>query len=121
MLNDMPLFSLWFDFTDWMLEHTEKFPKHIRVSFSVRLENLTLDIMQDIIQARYSHKKVYLENINSNLNILRVLVRLSFKRKYLNMNSYQFASNKINEAGRMVGGWLKYNNEESNEDLFESL
>lgn len=108
MKPDPPLFVLWYDFTQWLLAKTGKFPKRVRFSFSNRIDNLALDIIEAIVEARYSaQKRAILRRIDLNLEKLRVLLRMCFDQRYLDTKGYEFAARKINEAGKMVGGWRK--------------
>ena len=102
------LFVLWYDFTKWLLDKTEKFPRKVRFSFSNRIDNLSLDIIEGIIEARYSrNKKDILRRIDLNMEKLRVLLRMCHDLRHLDTKGYEFAARKINEAGKMVGGWRK--------------
>ena len=102
------MFVLWYDFTKWLLNKTEKFPRKVRFSFGNRIDNLSLDIIEGIIEARYSrNKKEMLRRIDLNMEKLRVLLRMCHDLRYLDTKGYEFAARKINEAGRMVGGWRK--------------
>lgn len=108
MSPDPPLFVLWYDFTVWLLNKTEKFPKKVRFSLSNRIDNLALDIIEGIIEARYSkRKKEVLRRIDLAMERLRILLRMCHDFRHLDHKGYEFASRKINEAGRMVGGWRK--------------
>ena len=120
MSDNVPVFTLWEEFVIWMLHHTDKFPKSKRFSFSLRIENLILDILQDIVRASYSkpYQKIqYLESINLNLTVLRIFLRVAMKEKYLTYNSYEFATEKIEEVGKMIGGWKKSLDEKSKPSL----
>lgn len=102
------LFVLWYDFSKWLFEKTEKFPKKVRFLFSDRINNLALDIIEGIVEAQYSRCKLdMLRHIDLNMEKLRVLLRMSYDLRYLDHNGYEFASRKLSEAGRMVGGWRK--------------
>jgi len=108
VIPDPPLFVQWYDFSKWLLNKTEKFPKKVRFTFSTRIDNLALDIMEGIIEARYSKKKMdILRRIDLGMEKLRVLLRMCHDMEYLDHKGYEFASRKINEAGKMVGGWRK--------------
>jgi len=74
----------------------------------VRIENLALDIIEGIIEARYSgERKAILRRIDLDLEKLRVLLRMCHDLRYLDGKGYEFASRQINEAGKMIGGWRK--------------
>jgi hypothetical protein len=108
MTPEPQLFVLWYDFSKWLLDKTEKFPRKVRFSFSNRIDNLTLEIIEGIIEARYSKNKYStLRRIDLNMEKLRILLRMCHDLKYLDSNGYEFASRKINEAGKMAGGWRK--------------
>jgi len=108
MIPDPPLFVLWYDFSKWLLNKTEKFPKKIRFTLTNRIDNLALDIIEGIIEARYSRKKKdVLRRVDLSMEKLRVLLRMCHDLEYLDSKGYEFASKKINEAGKMVGGWRK--------------
>ncbi len=60
-MPDPPLFVLWYDFLNWLLQKTEKMPKNIRFTLTSRIDNLALDIIEGIIEARYSRQKEILK------------------------------------------------------------
>jgi hypothetical protein len=106
VIPEPPLFVLWYDVSKWLLNKTEKFPKKVRFSFSNRIDNLALDILEGVIEARYSkEKKEVLRRIDLNMEKLRVLLRMCHDMQYLDHKGYEFAAKKINESGKMVGGW----------------
>lgn len=108
MIPDPPLFVLWYDFANWLLKKTEKFPKNVRFTLTRRIENLALDILEGIIEARYEREKMAaLKRIDLKMERLRVLLRLCCDRRHLDSKGYEYCSRKINEAGRMIGGWRK--------------
>ena len=55
--QDLPVFVKWIDFLEWLLPVTERFPKRVRFSFSERINQLALDIVEDLVEARYSNNK----------------------------------------------------------------
>ena len=84
-------------------------PKKIRFSLSNRIADLALNIIEGIIEARYSKEKgEILHKIDLNMEKLQVILRICHDLKYLDHKGYELASKKIHEAGKMVGGWRKY-------------
>ena len=70
---------------------------------------LALDILECLIEARYSKNKTHLlRQINLLLEKLRVLLRIAHHEKYLATNAYEYASREIQRAGQMTGGWLRH-------------
>jgi len=105
---ELPLFTHWSEFLKWILGRTEKFPRRVRQSITIRVENLALDILDDIIAARYTRDRApILERMNLNLERLRVLLRICHERGFLPHEAYAFGARHLVEAGRMIGGWRK--------------
>ena len=110
--NEMLIFTKWVDFIEWLLLALDKFPKKVRFTFTQRIENLALDIVEDLVEARYTtNRKAILKRANLRLEKLRVLIRIGQKMRYLSTESYRYAAKSIDEIGRMLGGWMKSSNE----------
>jgi four helix bundle protein len=108
MREDFPLFVRWYDATDWILDTVERFPKSVRFTLSTRIANLTLDIMERIIEAIYSKERMHiLREANLYMEKLRVMFRISYRRKYLSHRQYEYVSDMLNETGKMLGGWMR--------------
>ncbi len=106
--GDLPIFIKWHEFLSWMFLTTEKFPKKARFTLSDRLNNLALDMVEDLIEARYSKEKWRtLQRSNLRLEKIRVLLRIAFEQKFLAHASYKHAMYLLNEIGSMIGGWMR--------------
>lgn len=98
----------WYDFTRWLLERIDSFPKNQRFVFGTRLADHALDVLETLVEASYSRRKSeLLARVNRKIEVLRWLVRLAKDRKVLTEKQYLFAFKGLAECGRMVGGWLK--------------
>lgn len=106
--DDLPVFVKWVEFLKWLLPTTEKFPKRVRFTFSSRIDNLALDIVEDLVEARYTKRKAErLKAVNLKLERLRVLLRICHDLQYLSHQGYAFAVRSVDEVGRMIGGWIR--------------
>jgi hypothetical protein len=93
---------------------TEKFPKRVRFTIANRIDNLALDIVEDLVEAQYTrNKQAILKRANLRLEKLRILLRISCDQYHLSYNTYEYAIRSINEVGRMLGGWIKQQQETS--------
>lgn len=109
--SDLPIFAKWTDFLKWLHFKTEKFPKKVRFTFSNRINNLALDIVESLVEARYSRSKFLpLKQTNLNLEKLRILFRIAYESKIVPYETYEHGVKKLNEVGRMLGGWMKSSN-----------
>ncbi len=106
--EDLPVFVKWMDFLKWLLDTTEKFPKKVRFTHVIRIQDIALDVVEELVAARYTKAKIpHLMKVNLNLEKIRVLLRISFESRYLPHDAYKKAMQGINETGRMVGGWIR--------------
>ena len=106
--DNLILFERWMDTTKWVLEQTARFPKRLRQSLTSRVENTTLEVLEGVTTAAYRKDRIEtLAKINDGLNRLRVLVRLSHELRLLSDGQYEQAARRIDEAGRILGGWMK--------------
>ena len=109
------LLLFWESFLDELLDRTQHFPKNARFTFSSRLDGLALDVYESLIEARYSRSpEKHLRSVNLLLEKLRLLLRLSYRRDFLSERGLRVLIEKLDEAGRMVGGWLGKRSERRN-------
>ena len=109
-MTELPLFVHWERTLNDLLDRTMKFPKAVRFTFSTRIDNCALDVMERVVAARYARQREtgdHLEAIDRDLARLRILLRLCHSRRYLDPGGYEHVMRNIDEAGRMVGGWRK--------------
>lgn len=59
-----------------------------------------------IINKKY-HKKTTMRELDTEIEMLRVQVRLAKNLRYVDLKKYEVLSKKINEIGKMLGGWIK--------------
>jgi hypothetical protein len=110
LTNRPPVYALLVGFTGWTLDHTTSLPKSHRFTFGERVDRLTLDCLELTLEAMYAtpdKKAVPLRRMNLNLEKLRIFWRLICDRRWISQQQLLFVSQKLDEIGRMVGGWLK--------------
>ena len=92
-----------------LLTRTGRFPKQVRFTFTTRIDNLALDVLERIIEARYTHARApILREANLAIDKLRVLLRLCHDHGILDARGFENVVRNLDEAGRMVGGWQKH-------------
>ncbi len=102
------LYKKFYDFTLWLTNHTGKFPKSHRFSYSVKLESLLIDTLFQINRANNAKvKDKYFPAIDRNLDEIEILLRLSKDLKFINFTSYEFAFRSMDEIRKIFGGWSK--------------
>lgn len=94
----------------WTFDRSADFPKCHRFTFGQRLDGLTLDGLLLLTRAIFSSrdsKAPLLIEFNLLLEQLRVLWRLAHNRQWISQQQLVFVTGKIDELGRMAGGWLR--------------
>ena len=100
----------WEQVLDDLLDRTQRFPKAVRFTFSTRLDNHGLDILEELVEARFASGRSLsgsLATVDRRLTRLRVLLRLAHKRHYLDTGGFEHVMRGVDEVGRMVGGWRR--------------
>ena len=106
--SELPIFVKWMDFLKWLMPVMDRLPKKVRFTLSNRISNLALDLVEDLVEARYSRNKTtLLRGANLKLEKLRVLMRISFESGLIPMATFKHSAMALNEVGKMLGGWLK--------------
>jgi hypothetical protein len=108
-LKESPLFVKTYDFLIWLSNHTSQFPKSERFRLAKRIEDTCFDFYEGIIHAARNNaeRKVCLEVADERLYLLKVYMRLAKDRGFSSPSQYQYASEKLIEIGKLLGGWLK--------------
>lgn len=89
----------------------EKYPKSERYAMVTTIKNTTYDGIKCILKAYKEYQKnqkyCYLNSLDTTLKMLKVFIRVSYKRKYINAKNYTAWSKKITNIGNLLGGWIK--------------
>lgn len=93
-----------------LLDRTSDFPRAQRFTFASRIDGLALDVLEELVRARWSRrpeKARLLAAADADFAVLRVLVRLCFERRLLARAGFEQVVRDLDEAGRMLGGWRR--------------
>jgi hypothetical protein len=97
-----------YDFVLWLLPKVENFPRAHRFTVGERLTTHGLDLLTSLVEAAYAREKAgLLEQAGRKVNSTRLLLRMAKDLKLMSMDAYGFSAEKLDEIGRMVGGWSK--------------
>jgi len=107
---DIPIIKTVSDLYIQFHEYRKLVPKHDRFTIYERSEAILLQILENLFEAGYlgkSQKLPLLEQASIKLNVFRFLVRTMKETRTLDMKKYQVLQQKIDELGRMLGGWIR--------------
>ncbi len=109
-VEDIRIYQVYLDFISYIEMITEKFPRHTKVGIVKVIKDNLYSGMKDILLAYKAFDKKeklsYLNDLDIVLKMLKVLARISYKKKYINVNNYGAWSRKINNVGTALGGWI---------------
>ncbi len=90
---------------------TEKYPKYERYGIVSDIKKIVYEGLNNLILACKEYNKTkrleYLNLLDTNLKVLKALVRISYKRKYINSTNYGAWSRKITNVCNLNGGFIK--------------
>lgn len=104
------LLAKWYDYTKWVLDRVDGFPKNQRFVLGTRLADCVLQVMELLAEASYAKgasKSELLISANRRLESVKWLVRLTKDRNLLSARQFSFSSSALEECGRMLGGWIR--------------
>ena len=114
MIKDLEGLEIYKKYTDlYYYEYMiiEKFPKFERDGLCFDIRNTTYKGLEEIIKAEKTYNKTerlkHLNNLDVHMKILKMLVRISYKKKYINSKNYKSWSIKITNVTNLLGGWIK--------------
>lgn len=87
-----------------------KLEKRRRYSIGLSLENSVLDCMEILIMAKNAPKTLkagYLIKASSKLEVSTLKLRIVLELRLINETKIFQLQSKLDEIGRMLGGWLK--------------
>lgn len=98
-----------------MIYYTEnitlKYPKSEKGAMVDEIKKITYNGMRKIILANKEFNKIkriiILNEIDVELKMLKVMIRVSYRKKYINSKNYSAWSKKIYNIGNLLGGWIK--------------
>jgi hypothetical protein len=99
-----------YDFYAELYLMVEKMPKKDKYALGEKLQKITLDFLELLITAGNKPKDEkfpFLELANTKLEILKITIRLAHEVKAIPTNKYNSLELKLQEVGRMLGGWIK--------------
>ena len=86
------------------------FPKDSRYTLGAKIDSRFLEAIELIIKASYSdklEKLISLKNASVKLDLLKFFLQIAWEIKSLDNKKYIKIYEKLNEVGKMLGGWIK--------------
>lgn len=85
-------------------------PKSSRYAIGLRIENRFLDLLEISYTAYFTQKNDKKERVSEcifTLDIIKFLISTAWEGKILAHRQYEVIALKLDEVGKMLGGWKK--------------
>jgi len=107
-MQKLEIYQRHYDLILYMYPIIKRMPKSERHVLSQHIRHSLLDIAKMIVEANKSRRKLpVLYRIDVELEKLRLLIRLAKDLKFISVRRYGIMAERIDEIGRMLGGWIK--------------
>jgi hypothetical protein len=90
--------------------YLSQFPKANRFTIGSKIDILFLEAIEYSFSASYAHnteKQIFLNRSISKVDLIKLLLQLSWEIKALDNKKYIHLSLQFSEIGKMLGGWKK--------------
>ncbi len=110
-LENLEIYKQYVELIYYCTSLVMKYPKSERFCLAQDIKNVTYAGLRDVIYAQKEYntkERLHLLNeLDANLKILKVFVRISYKKKYINIRNYTAWSKKLANISNMTWGWIK--------------
>ena len=103
-----PALEAMYQLTRWLIPTLDRFPRRQKFLLGDRIQSTALTGLERLVEATFTRNRArLLDRVNVDLDKLRLLMRLSKELGYLDARRYEHAARRIDEVGRLVGGWRR--------------
>ena len=109
-IHDTPLFQKSYDLYKNLHEQVKKYSKGDRYSLGEETKKKTLELIEAVTKAGHARKEwkaPLIEQAIISLELAKVFTRLGYDTRSLNQQQYLGLQERIQEIGRMLGGWKR--------------
>ncbi|GAB6173266.1 MAG: diversity-generating retroelement protein Avd [Desulfitobacteriaceae bacterium] len=106
------IYQKYVDTVEYSYNLLAKYPKSEKFTMVAQIKDSMLTAIKLILRANkvYNNHNARLELLNAidaEISIQKVFVRMSHKLRYISNNNYMEWSRRLDELGRLLGGWIK--------------
>lgn len=97
-------------YMEYMIDVILKLPRTEKFNIGNEYKNIMYEGLQSILyinKLETKYRLSYLNKIDAELNIQRILLRIMVKNKWIDEKKFNVAINQISEIGKIVGGLIK--------------
>jgi hypothetical protein len=110
--SHLPLYLKTYEFIKLVYRLTRQFPKEYKYSLGSEMQKIIWEVLDEIIKTNSlpnAEKKIGLEKISLLFDCFKIRFRLAYDLEILPVKKFVFAQERLEEIGKMIGGWQKWN------------
>lgn len=108
MAEDLKILQKTYDMVQYGYTALRQFPKSERHTLVAEIKQAMYRLLHQIVVVNHRyHKKTTMQDLDAELDLLRLYIRLSKDLGFLPFRQYENWAKMLDEIGRMVGGWMK--------------
>lgn len=107
-MRQSPIFTRTYDLLQWLLPHTNSWPRSYRFTLTQELLRSGLRFQERLLEAALeSHNARRLEQADTELAKLRLYIRMGYDLQCMSSAQYAHVSEMIGHIGRLLGAWRR--------------
>lgn len=111
LYNDLPVYKSSYDLLIEIFQFVKNFNKEYKYTVGEKLKNETLEMIMNIYRANSrAEKRGLIQSSRENIEVIRLLLRLTKDLKQIDLNKFVNINKKIEEVSKQLAGWQKASN-----------
>lgn len=107
-LENLIVYQKTYDMIEYGYQALKQFPRSEKHTFAAEIKDAMIKLLKLIITANKKyHKKTTVREMDTQLELLTTYIRLAKDLEFLPFRKYGIWSTKLNEVGKLIGGWMK--------------
>ena len=103
-----PALEAMYQLAQWLIPTLDRFPRSQKFLLGDRIQTTAVICLEALTEATFTRDRTrILKRVNIDLDKLRLLLRLAKDLSYLDRRRYEYAARRVDEVGRLVGGWQR--------------
>ena len=109
--SELLIYQKYIDTVEYGYNLLRKYPKLEKYALASEIRKSMFETIRLILYAnKIANKNIRLQTINkidAEISAQKFFVRFSYKNKYISHNNYFEWSKRLDEIGKIIGGWIK--------------
>ncbi|KOR29046.1 hypothetical protein TI04_09550 [Achromatium sp. WMS2] len=109
--SELSIIQHTYDLIRWYIPILNRMPLDYKLTLGRRIMDGLYNLLENLIRNKYQSNRPIklssLEQLNSDLEIIRHQTRLAHQFELLSTKRYEYVILALNEIGKELGGWIK--------------